>query len=618
MTTGATAPPRVPTPRVTKAPPTSSLSSESVAASNTTSTTTTTPIVPSSATTPKSRAGTPAPYAPSQPGARRGPRPVAADPLSDRATATLIRRVLCPEQQLDKGRDTSTPIEELLPPLTSRNDVDLQLYALIAIILREYVQKWYNKITPDETFVAETVQIIAHCTRALEQRLRKVDLESLLFDEIPDLLNKHVNTYRASHCQAAQPPVYTDPHEIYHSMWPVPALSPVPKPVAPTAIAEQAENEKAYRQLLVQGVLALLLPTEDLENDCLTALVGQIFSELIIGNIVANRLAEPWLIWECLIILSSVIRRRGDPSFLSSTGANTNSRPTTAHRSFSFHGLILALLQWCFLAANFVRFAVTTVVSSRSIPSRTRYGGYASEVTRQKTAGLATDPAGPHGTPGEPLKIPVLAFRMWPAISNLFEMEMRMPWLSGTLSFLQWIAITGPGRIADVDGVLDSLHTVHSASGSPLVVPGVAALPRLHGKLPELASRPPQATHLLDAATLPPLLRTIRGALFPNNAPGVSTLKPPSSDAELVALRRRCASSLWALIPRPLGNIYFGRTSWPWSSVPVAIETGVLDVFGDAYCNKHLMYAIVELVLVRLMPELAEKGVIELLEDRLA
>jgi hypothetical protein len=79
-----------------------------------------------------------------------------------------------------------------LPPLTSRNDVDLQLYALIAIILREFVQNWYAKITPDETFVAEIVQIIAHITRALEQRLRKVDLESLLFDELPELLDRHV------------------------------------------------------------------------------------------------------------------------------------------------------------------------------------------------------------------------------------------------------------------------------------------------------------------------------------------------------------------------------------------------------------------------------------------
>lgn len=47
------------------------------------------------------------------------------------------------------------------------------------------------------------------------------------------------------------------------------------------------------------------------------------------------------------------------------------------------------------------------------------------------------------------------------------------------------------------------------------------------------------------------------------------------------------------------------------------IETGVLDVFSDAYCNKHLVYSIVELVLVRVMPELAERGVIELLEERL-
>lgn len=48
------------------------------------------------------------------------------------------------------------------------------------------------------------------------------------------------------------------------------------------------------------------------------------------------------------------------------------------------------------------------------------------------------------------------------------------------------------------------------------------------------------------------------------------------------------------------------------------IETGILDVFSDPYCNKHLVYGILELILVRLMPELAEKGVIELWEERLS
>ncbi len=68
----------------------------------------------------------------------------------------------------------------------------MQLYALIAIIIREFVQTWYNKITPDQVFVEEVVKIIAHCTRALEQRVRQVDLESLLLDELPELLEVHI------------------------------------------------------------------------------------------------------------------------------------------------------------------------------------------------------------------------------------------------------------------------------------------------------------------------------------------------------------------------------------------------------------------------------------------
>jgi len=42
-----------------------------------------------------------------------------------------------------------------------------------------------------------------------------------------------------------------------------------------------------------------------------------------------------------------------------------------------------------------------------------------------------------------------------------------------------------------------------------------------------------------------------------------------------------------------------------------------LDVFGDAYLNKHLLYAIVELLLVRLVPEVGQSGVGELMEARL-
>lgn len=120
-----------------------------------------------------------------------------SDTTTDKATAAFIRRVLCSHNVLlgngEKGRTTPRPIQEVLPPLTSSNEVDLQLYGIISVIIKEFVQTWYSKITPDHVFVNEVIQIIAHCTRALEQRLRKVDLEALLLDEIPELIEAHLS-----------------------------------------------------------------------------------------------------------------------------------------------------------------------------------------------------------------------------------------------------------------------------------------------------------------------------------------------------------------------------------------------------------------------------------------
>lgn len=84
-------------------------------------------------------------------------------------------------------------LEELLPPLTSSNEIDVQLYALIAVVLNLFVQSWYNRITPDQDFVANVVQIIAHCTRGLEQRLRNIDLECLVLEELPIVITQHID-----------------------------------------------------------------------------------------------------------------------------------------------------------------------------------------------------------------------------------------------------------------------------------------------------------------------------------------------------------------------------------------------------------------------------------------
>lgn len=124
---------------------------------------------------------------------RPAPNAKQLDATTDKATIALIRRVLCSQSgHVSDQRATPRPLHELLPPLTSSNEVDLQLYAIIAIIVKEFVYSWYSKITPDHVFVDEVIQVIAHCTRALEGRLRGVDVDALVLDEIPGLIEKHI------------------------------------------------------------------------------------------------------------------------------------------------------------------------------------------------------------------------------------------------------------------------------------------------------------------------------------------------------------------------------------------------------------------------------------------
>ncbi len=84
------------------------------------------------------------------------------------------------------------PIDGVLPPLTSSNEVDVQLYAIVAIVIKEFVNSWYSKITPDRAFVDEVIQLIAHCSRAVEQRIRQIDIAELVLDELPALVERHV------------------------------------------------------------------------------------------------------------------------------------------------------------------------------------------------------------------------------------------------------------------------------------------------------------------------------------------------------------------------------------------------------------------------------------------
>ncbi|KAL4779685.1 PXA domain-containing protein [Aspergillus varians] len=626
---------------------------------------------------------------------------------SDKATAALIRRVLCSQSGSYGGATTYAP-EELLPPLTSSNDVDRQLYALIAIIIKEFISSWYSKITSDQALISEVLQLIAHCTRALEQRSREVDIDQLVLDDIPSLVENHIVSYRLAKEQSNLSGLSPSCREIYHALNPHPGLSPVPDSFDAKSTSQQGDNETIYRRLLVDGVLAVLLPTEDLENECLRTLLSDILADLILGNEVSGRVCEGWFLWETATKLLEVLSRENNghgndttetkpspPSRLQQFGLlsnkdGENDQPTSASTSQSQAlSLIWIILQYAFFVYVTLRFIVAGLFRNAS----THPGILTS---RPSPPGSLVDESATKS--GDIGKRPVLGYRLYGMLSQLLDLPRRMPWLGGLLALFQYLLLAGPGRVGDTGSLLDRfLHeNIQEYVLAPTFLPKLllasrealfphntrpkpgASVNRIEVLASTGTSTPPTPEEAQSAtgnstqttttsggnAITPALIATIAGS---------SPLSPDQqrrpSTADVASIRRKCALGILSLIPAPIARRVFGipaETGFRENSTPAqspgqspnrfqeskpyvrqqdhysslspgswspkestgsdhyaeeeplasAIENDILDLFADEYCNKHLIYSIIETVLAKILPELSDRSIAELMEDR--
>ena len=92
--------------------------------------------------------------------------------------------------------------------------------------------------------------------------------------------------------------------------------------------------------------------------------------------------------------------------------------------------------------------------------------------------------------------------------------------------------------------------------------------------------------------------------MFPNNSLGPGRVPPTPEEA--LELRKKCAAAIIAALPPIIVKQVFAKRGE--GEVQKQVEE-MLDTFGDAYLNKHLVVAIVDLVVVRLFPELVEQRI---------
>lgn len=241
---------------------------------------------------------------------------------------------------------------------------------------------------------------------------------------------------------------------MYHSLNPHPALDPALSP------GDQAQAERTYRQLLVEGAIAVLLPTEDLQNSSLRILVTDIIADLILGRAIEYRLCQPWFLHESVSKIVDTITARTQPKVtgeeiqadarsrlqkfgLLAAKGESPSANSSPRRQSTVVSWFWSILQWIFLAFMAARFTLLGLMHARRVPTRFRPAA-------KRTASDA-DPSNGNGRSPRL----VLNFSVFSTISTLMDLSRRMPWLAGALAFCGHALTSGRNRPEGPQSTLD-------------------------------------------------------------------------------------------------------------------------------------------------------------------
>lgn len=367
--------------------------------------------------------------------------------------------------------------------------------------------------------------------------------------------------------------------EIFHNLQPHPALGSSP------------DSERLYLKLLSSGILAVLLPTEDLQSNCERTFIREILSDLVLWNVV-DKLSQPWLLYEIIpkilgnpkperaqvdvSVLGEVINSGEDDYGVPRKDESKKKRRRSRYERRSSKQVIMKHFTETLPRSTTPTNSSTSTIPvpvSQKIEKLLAFAVLLITITTTAITSIYTFISNPPPPPRR--RKPILRMSFLKFISNLLQIDVHQPWLKGNILLALFpFAIQPAGGL--IDSLLSDLFKAHLAS-------------------PELLAK---------------VLASSRAALFPSGSMGPP--RPYPTREEQVAIREAAVQALLQRIPTLLKRHYFGANEHEWRE-PIERH---LDLFGEREVNRHLVYQILELVVVRLVPEIGETKIYKLMAER--
>lgn len=242
----------------------------------------------------------------------------------------------------------------------------------------------------------------------------------------------------------------------------------------------QQQNDSDYRRLVSQALVAILLPSEDLQNPCLFALVSETLADLILGAFIGGRLCEPCFIYESLRNAFEVLQARlGTPGWIADPQLDQDKdrlrrfgllrehdQPNQSFDKSSkpryVQDYFWGSIKYVLLGIELLWKVMMVLLFAPSLPSRQSVDAactskasadYSIANPESFAGGTHVQKKALHLTSTK--KTPIVSCKIWAALSSLLALQQRTPWFHGACSLLRHIALAGPGRTGTTDGLLD-------------------------------------------------------------------------------------------------------------------------------------------------------------------
>ena len=200
--------------------------------------------------------------------------------------------------------------------------LDVQLYTLLALICRGFISPWYAKISRERTFFLEIVRVSRHVFRQLEARLvnlghddQQIDKLHFLCTSIPRILERHIQDYRmakerCNSAYAAGSPKgdsygISDFEAYFHSLQPHVAIRTSSLRLDSVSIdTESSEKVPAYLnadylRAAIEALLRNFLPPEDYQAETERYVIREVILGIILAGIF-NKVAQPWFLFDLI------------------------------------------------------------------------------------------------------------------------------------------------------------------------------------------------------------------------------------------------------------------------------------------------------------------------------